>query len=303
MFCKLDLVKGYHQVPMAADSVSKTAVTMPFGSFEYLFMPFGLRNAAQTFQRLMDTIFSDMDNLVSYLDDHLVAGYGVDDTLATLKMMFGHLAENGLTINPDKFVFMVPEVDFLGHRLNADGLTPLDSHVAAVRDFPRPPDLKGLQRFLGMLNFYRRFMPGLARTVAPLTDATKGKPKGNLKWSAAMANAFEAAKEALINAVPLHHPDPEARISLATDASDTHIGAVLQQWSNGAWRPISFFSRKLANPELKYSAFDRELLAAYAAIRHFRFMVEGRPFTLFTDHLPLVTAISRVSPPWTAKQQ
>ena len=198
---------------------------------------------------------------------------------------------------------MREELIFLGHKLNAKGLAPVAAYVDAIRDFPRPPDLKHLQRFLGMVNFYRRFLPNIARTLVPLTNATAGAPKGPLDWSAEMDTAFQECKDALLRAVPLHHPAPDAALSLAVDASDTHVGAALQQLVAGSWRPLGFFSKKLAPPELKYSAFDRELLAAYADIRHFRFMVEGRPFVLFTDHLPLVSAIHRVSPPWTARQQ
>jgi transposase InsO family protein len=181
-------------------------------------------------------------------------------------------------------------------------MEPVSGHVTAVQNFPQPADLKQLQRFLGLLNYYRRFMPGLAKVICPLTDATAGKPK-QLLWTPAMTTAFQAAKAALAAAVPLHFPDPNAELSLAVDASDSHVGAVLQQRRSGDWLPLSFFSRKLSAAEKRYSAFDRELLAAYLAIRHFRFMLEGRQFTLYTDHLPLVSALHRVSPPWTARQQ
>jgi hypothetical protein len=133
-----------------------------------------------------------------------------------------------------------------------------------------------------------------------LTDALKGTPK-MLEW--ALAAAFGAAKAALAAAVPLAHPAPNAVLSLATDASDTHIGVVLQQLTGGRWQPLAFYSKKLSGAGTRYSTFDRELLAAFSAVRHFRFLLEGRQFRLLTDHKPLVTSLFRTTPPWSARQQ
>jgi hypothetical protein len=182
------------------------------------------------------------------------------------------------------------------------GITPLPRHVTAVQDCPPPADIKQLQRFLGLINFYRRFLPAVARTLQPLTDLLKGSPKV-LLWSPAAEAAFIAAKAALVAAVPLCHPAPNAVLSLSVDASDSHVGGVLQQQVGKGWKPLAFFSKKLAPPEMKYSTFDRELLAAFSTIRHFRFLLEGRQFQLLTDHKPLVAAMVRVTPPQSARQQ
>jgi len=302
VFSTIDLVKGYHQVPMAAADVEKTAIITPFGLFEYIKMPFGLRNSAQTFQRLMDHLFRLLGFAFTYIDDILVASRSAAEHQLHLRQIFTVLSDNGMVLNPAKCCFAQSSVKFLGHQVSASGVVPLARHVSAVQDFPQPGDVKALQRFLGLINFYRRFLPGVARTLKPLTDALVGSPK-LLVWSDNLDKAFVAAKLALVNAVPLSHPDPALFLSLAVDASADHMGAVLQQGPDSALQPLAFFSRKLSVAQQKYSTFDRELLAAFSAVRHFRFLLEGRPFRLLTDHRPLTSALSRISPPWTALQQ
>ena len=223
VFSCVDLIKGYHQVPMAEDDIQKTAIVTPFGLFEYVFMPFGLANAAQTFQRLMDRLFRQLGFVFTYLDDHLIASKSMEEHLLHLEQFFLVLQENGLTINPAKCVFAVSSLKFLGHMVDETGIRPLPKHVTAVQGVLPPTDIKQLQRFLGMINFYRRFLPGIAKVLRPLTDLLRGSPKV-LAWPPEAAAAFVAAKAAIIAAVPLSHPAPDAVLSLAVDASDTHDG-------------------------------------------------------------------------------
>jgi RNase H-like domain found in reverse transcriptase len=162
--------------------------------------------------------------------------------------------------------------------------------------------MKGLQRFLGLINFYRRFLPGIAAILLPLTNALRGSPR-HLTVTAEMTAAVAAAKNTLAAATGLAHPLPHAQLALVTDASDSHVGGVLQQREGAAWLPLSFFSQKLSPAQSCYSTFDRELTAVFSALRHFCFMLEGRQFHVISDHKPLVTAFGQVSPPWSARQQ
>ena len=290
VFSKIDLIRGYHQIPMASSSIPKTAVITPFGLWEFVRMPFGLKNAAQSFQRLMDGILRDVPFAFVYLDDILVASQSPQEHLQHLKQIFTLLSANGLIINKAKCVFGTDELDFLGHHVNAEGITPLSDRIASLQDSEPPSNRTSLQRFLGMVNYYHRFLPGIAAILAPLHGQASGKGQ-SIEWSTECQHAFDKTKELLSQAVLLHHPQPEAPTSLTVDASNTAIGAQLEQRQGKSWVPLAFFSRKLSDAEKKYSAFDRELLASYSAIRHFRHFLEGRSFTLFTDHKPLTTAL------------
>jgi cleavage and polyadenylation specificity factor subunit 1 len=266
-------------VPVAAADIKKTAVITPFGLFEFLRMPFGLKNAGMTFQRLMDKILFDIPFVFVYLDDMLIASKSREEHEYHLREVLHRLQANGLVLNVAKCVWGLSEIEFLGHKISAEGVAPLANRVAAVQRFPRPANTQQLQAFLGLFNFYRRFVLAAAAIVMPLTDALKGSPasKKPIQWSQQMVAAFDAAKAALSAAALLEHPAARAEISLVTDASSTHIGATLQQRRRGGgWRPLGFFSGKLSAAEERYSAFGRELRhialqvhAGGAAILHF----------------------------------
>lgn len=268
-------------------------------------MTFGLCNAAQTFQRFIHEVLRGLDFVFAYIDDICVASSSENEHKQHLQAAFQRLREYGITINVSKCTFGKTCVKFLKHQVTSKGIEPPPEKVEAIRLFERPSVAKELRRFLNCINFYRRFIPNAVRTQSFLQRLIKGNKRNDntkIDWNDESINAFEKCKLELINATLLAHPVRNAPLLLLVDASDNAVGAALHQVVEGESQPLAFYSKRLTDTQKRYSTYDRELLAAYQSVKHFRHMLEGRQFTLWTDHKPLTYAFQQKQDKATPRQ-
>jgi len=287
-FSVLDLASGFHQIPMDPKDAPKTAFSTPYGHYQFKRMPFGLKNAPATFQRLMDNVLSGLqgNELFVYMDDIVIYARSLKEHEIKFNRLMARLREANLKLQPDKCEFLRKEVAYLGHIITEEGVKPDPSKIKAITNFPIPRNPKNIKQFLGLVGYYRRFIPQFSKIAKPLTDLLK---KDKLfKWEPPQTNAFNILRESLCTEPILQYPDFTQPFVLTTDASGYAIGGVLSQGKIGKDLPISYVSRILNKAEQNYSTIEKECLAIVYCTNHFRPYLYGRKFTIVTDHKPLV---------------
>lgn len=286
---KLDLLKGYWQVPLTPRASEISAFVTPDDFLQYNVLAFGLRNAPATFQRLVNTVLAGVPNCYAYLDDLVVKSDSWSDHVQVLRIVFDRLAKATLTLNLAKCEFGKATVTYLGKQVGRGQVRPVEAKVAAIAEFPAPTTRRELRRFLGMAGYYRSFCRNFSVVVAPLTSALSVTK--HFEWTPDCQHAFESVKALLCSAPVLAAPDFALPFQLEVDASALGAGAVLlQEDAEGVDHPVCFFSRKFNKHQIRYSTIEKEALALLLALQFFEVYLGSSsvPIDVYTDHNPLV---------------
>ena len=287
---KLDLCQAYQQLPLDDNSTQYVIINTHRGLYRYTRLPFGVASAPALFQKLMDSVLQGIPHVICYLDDILVTGVDDADHRKNLASVFERLQQHGFRLKHEKCAFMQESVEYLGHKINAEGLHVLPSKVDAIVNAPEPRNIQELRSFLGLLNYYGKFLPNLSSTVHPLNELLQQSKRW--KWSTQCAQAFQKAKQVLSSASVLMHYDPTLPLTLAGDASAYGIGAVISHvLPDGTEKPIAFASRSLSTSERNYAQLEKEALSLIFGVKKFHQYLYGRKFQLITDHKPLLAIL------------
>jgi hypothetical protein len=294
-FSAMDLKSGYWQIKMHPASVEYTAFSTPDGHYEFLRLPFGLKNAPSDFSRIMHQVLGGLDFVEIYLDDITVHSKSFEEHIKHLKTVFELLKSANLKINKDKCTWCAKSIKLLGHVVSANEIAMDQDKLSAIRDRLPPKNIKQLQQYLGICNYYRRFIKGFSNISAPLFRLLSKDVIW--EWGDKQSKAFEELKQALISSPTLRQPNFEKEFLLFTDASGYAIGAVLSQKDDsGAEYVCSYSSRLLKNAEIHYGISEKECLAVVWAIKQFRIYLHGTKFKVITDHSALAWLMSIKDP-------
>uniref|UniRef100_A0A803JEW5 Gypsy retrotransposon integrase-like protein 1 n=1 Tax=Xenopus tropicalis TaxID=8364 RepID=A0A803JEW5_XENTR len=289
-FSKIDLSNAYQQLELDPDSKPFLTINTHKGLFQYQRLPFGVSTAPAIFQHAMDQILQGIDHVVCFLDDILITGSTVEKHLALLDKVLSKLKASGVRVKLSKCHFLQESVEYLGYRIDAQGLHPTETKLTAIVNAPSPSNVSELRSFLGLLNYYGRFLPNLSTLLQPLHELLQKDTKW--AWSAECEKAFQDAKQRLTNSKWLAHYDHSKPLRLACDASPYGVGAVISHiLPNGEEHPIAFASRTLTQTERNYAQIEREALSIIFGVKKFHKYLYGRKFSLVTDHKPLLAIL------------
>ena len=283
-FTTLDLQSGYHQVAMHPHSMDKTAFISHAGLYEYNVMSFGLTNAPSTFQRLMSRVVHNLEWKICliYIDDIIIFSSSFDEHLQRLRLVFDRLRQANLKLKPSKCHFARSSVRFLGFIVSSSGVSPDPDKISAVKTFPIPTNVKEVRSFLGLCNYYRRFVKDFAKKASPLHRLTRKDVP--FVWDSDCQYAFESLQNHLCSAPILSYPDLSQPFHLYADASNSALGYILGQCIDGKEHVVAYGGRELNMAERKYSTTEREALAVVQGIKHYRPYLTGSKFFVHTDH-------------------
>ena len=285
---KMDLSKGYWQIQMAPDSIEKTAFTTPDGVFEFLRMPFGLKNSAASFNRLMRKVLGGMENVGCFVDDVIIFTDTWEQHVKVLENVFCKLQDAGLTVKPSKCQIGYDRIEFLGHVVAGDTLAPRTEKVSEILAVDKPKTKRQVKSFLAMAGYYGKFISRFSDLAFPLTELTKKGHPNQVEWTKLHDNAFESIKSQLGQSPILKIIDLDKVMYVQTDASEVGIGCALLQEYSGYLHPVRYHCRKLKKAEQNYSTIEKECLAIVWAIEKLKVFLYGREFVLLTDNKPLV---------------
>ena len=275
LFTKLDLSQAYLQLQLDEAPMPYVTVNTHQGLYQYTRLPFGVASAPAIFQRLMDTILQGIPRVICYIDDILVTGTSDEDHLSNLGEVLKRLEDCGFRLKKTKCNFMAKSVEYLGHQVDRHRIRALPDKVEAITKAPPPKNVQELRSFLGLLNYYRKFVRNLSSILHPLNQLLKDQQKW--EWSKECAQAFQMAKDQLVSASVLTHYDPKLPIAMAADASAYGIGAVISHiYPDGSERPIPFASRTLTSSERNYVQLEKEALSLVYGVKKFHQYLHGR---------------------------
>lgn len=288
IYSTLDLKSGYWQIPIHPNDQEKTAFTIQgLGHFHFRVMPFGLNNAPATFQRVMEKVLHGVEGCRVYLDDIIVYGRTPEEHDRRLALVLSKLEEVSLILNEEKCHFRQTSIDYLGHSVNAAGIRPNGEKLTAILNMKVPENISEVRSFLGLANYYRRFVENFSDTAEPLMELTRN---GNrFRWSEREQHAFASLRLAVANCPTLQFPRGDWDFILSTDASNVGLGATLRQTDpRGRIYSIAFASRTLTKAERNLATVERECLALVWATAKWRHYLLGRRFHVECDHKPLL---------------